>query len=163
VKEVLRWAPVTPLGIPHRSIQVNISQVYLHDEHSELKTRRCIIIQDDWYNGYFIPKHSVIIPNYWCMNRSTEIYGPDAHHFNPARYLDGNGQMAPAPPDTKEEGHITFGFGRRYCIGARVSNESMFINIAIMLWAMNIKCAIDAGGNPIPLDVVDCVEDGLVV
>jgi len=139
VKEVLRWAHITPYGIPHRSIQ------------------------DDWYNGYFIPKHSIIIPNYWCMNRSREIYGADAHDFNPARYLETNGQLAPAPPDTREEGHISFGFGRRYCIGARVTNESMFINLAITLWAMKIDCATGVEGKPIPVDVVDCVEEGLAV
>ncbi len=32
VKEVLRWYPVSPLGLPHR------------------------LTQDDWYNGYFLPK-----------------------------------------------------------------------------------------------------------
>jgi cytochrome P450 len=104
-----------------------------------------------------------MIPFYWSMNRNIEIYGPDAHHFNPARFLDGNGQIASAPPDTKEEGHITFGFGRRTCIGTRVAKESMFISIAVMLWAMNIECAIDQEGNPVPLDVVDCIEDGLAV
>lgn len=32
VKEVLRWHPVSPLGLPHR------------------------LTQDDWYEGYFLPK-----------------------------------------------------------------------------------------------------------
>ena len=104
-----------------------------------------------------------MIPNMWSMNRNPEIYGYDADHFNPARFLDGNGQMAPALPDTKEEGHVTFGYGRRSCLGRQVANDSLFINIATTLWSMNIECAIDAEGNPIPFDVVDCVEDGLAV
>ena len=69
--------------------------------------------------------------------------------------------MVPAPPDTKEEGHITFGYGRRSCLGRQVANDSLFINIAVMLWSMNIECAIDGEGNPTPVDVVECVEDGL--
>ena len=95
------------------------------------------------------------------MNRNTEIYGSDAHHFNPARFLDGNGHMVPAPPDTKEGGHIDFGYGRRSCLGRQVANDSLFINIAVVLWSVNIECAIDGEGNPIPVDVAECVEDGL--
>ena len=41
VKEVLRWGVVGPLGIPH------VSKV------------------DDEYNGYFIPKGTIIVGNIW--------------------------------------------------------------------------------------------------
>ena len=39
--ELLRWLPVAPLGVPHRSIR------------------------DDEYEGYFIPKDSMFIINIW--------------------------------------------------------------------------------------------------
>jgi cytochrome P450 len=41
VKETLRWHPVAPMGIPHMSID------------------------DDMYEGYHIPKGSLIMPNIW--------------------------------------------------------------------------------------------------
>ena len=41
VKEVLRWNSVTPLGGPHRSTE------------------------DDVYEGYCIPKGSIILTNIW--------------------------------------------------------------------------------------------------
>jgi cytochrome P450 len=41
VKEVLRWHPVAPMGLPHMSTV------------------------DDNYNNYFIPKGSIILPNIW--------------------------------------------------------------------------------------------------
>lgn len=41
VKEVLRWRPVGPLGLPRRTSQ------------------------DDVYEGYFIPKGSLVIANAW--------------------------------------------------------------------------------------------------
>ena len=97
------------------------------------------------------------------MNRNPEIYGSDAHHFNPARFLDGNSQMVPAPPDTQEEGHVAFGFGRRSCLGRHFANDSLFINIAVMLWSMNIECAIDTTGNLLPPNLVDCVEGGIAM
>lgn len=41
VKEVLRWHPVAPMGIPHMSVK------------------------DDMWEGYYIPKGSLIMPNIW--------------------------------------------------------------------------------------------------
>ncbi len=41
VKELLRWRSVVPTCVPHRSIE------------------------DDEYNGYLIPKGSIVIPNIW--------------------------------------------------------------------------------------------------
>jgi cytochrome P450 len=40
-KEALRWRPITKLGAPHATTE------------------------DDWYNGYFIPKGSVVVLNWW--------------------------------------------------------------------------------------------------
>ncbi|KAF8823188.1 hypothetical protein HHX47_DHR10000091 [Lentinula edodes] len=80
VREALRWHPVDPVGVPHQSNQ------------------------DDWYEGYFIPKGTICIANVWSLNRDIEAYGPDAADFNPRRFLDKNGQLKPALADTKEEG-----------------------------------------------------------
>lgn len=48
-----------------------------------------------------------------AMNRDPEVYGKDAEQFNPSRHLDEKGQIKPAPADTKEESHVTYGFGKR--------------------------------------------------
>ena len=53
---------------------------------------------------------SVSIPT---LHRETTVYGEDAEHFNPARFLNEDGSLKPPVPDTKDEGHTTFGFGRR--------------------------------------------------
>jgi len=47
------------------------------------------------------------------MNNDETIYGPDAKDFNPRRYLDDKGELRAPIPDTKDEGHVTYGFGRR--------------------------------------------------
>ena len=36
--ECMRWRPIVPLGVPHR------------------------LIEDDYYNGYFIPAGTLVIP-----------------------------------------------------------------------------------------------------
>ncbi|KAJ3514438.1 hypothetical protein NLJ89_g2380 [Agrocybe chaxingu] len=138
-KEVLRWRPVDPVGIPHCAAE------------------------DDWYEGYFIPKGTVMIPNVWLMNRDPEIHGPDAEHFNPARHLDKDGKLTVVVPDTKEENQLSYGFGRRVCLGRYVANNHIFLQIAIILWALNIELPKDANGKPIPLDVDDCRLHGLAV
>ncbi|EMD35209.1 hypothetical protein CERSUDRAFT_116679 [Gelatoporia subvermispora B] len=139
VKEALRWRPVDPLGLPHRCAD------------------------DDWYEGYYIPRGSICIANVWAMNRDPEVYGPDAEDFNPSRHLDENGRLAPAPADTHDESHVTYGFGRRLCIGRNIANNSLFIDIACILWSMRIEPTKDANGKPAMPDVSGCVQGGLVV
>ena len=139
VKEVLRWCPVVPLGIPHLSTE------------------------DDWYDGMFIPKGTIVIANTWELNHDPEIYGGDVAKFNPARFLDASGDVGPCPPETKEEGHVTYGFGRRVCVGKHVANNSLFIDIAVTLWACNIEPGKDEHGNVTPIDVDGCVQHGIVM
>ena len=137
VKEVLRWRPVGPMGIPH------------------------VPTEDDWYEGKFIPKGTICIPNLWHMNRDPEIFGKNAEHFDPARYLDASGDTIMS--DTKDHGHFSYGFGRRNCIGLHMANNSLFINIAVMLWATKIDRKKDAAGHFLPLDVDGCIDFGQVM
>lgn len=48
-------------------------------------------------------------------------------------------------------------------MGRHVANNSLFIDIAMMLWAMNIERLTDVDGKPLHLEVDDCINDGLVV
>ncbi|KAK7449191.1 hypothetical protein VKT23_013337 [Stygiomarasmius scandens] len=138
VKESLRLRPVDPVGLPHRSIE------------------------DDWYEGYYIPKGTTVIANVLSLNRDPEIYGPDAAEFKPERHIV-DGKIAPAVEDTKDESHFTFGFGRRICVGRHVANYGLFIDIACILWACHILPVKDASGKLI-LPVEDKeVNHGLVV
>jgi cytochrome P450 len=139
VKEAFRWRPMVPLGLPHLSTQ------------------------DDWYEGMFIPKGSIMMANVWSLNRDPEIYGADAVHFNPARFLDTSSEVISLAPESKEEGHVTYGFGRRICVARHIANNSLFIDITMALWACTIKPAKDNNGHVIPIDVDGCVEGGLVV
>ncbi|KAK7021883.1 hypothetical protein VNI00_017172 [Paramarasmius palmivorus] len=147
VREVMRWRTVTPIGTPHRAME------------------------DDWYEGYFIPKGTIVIANIWAMNKDKEIYGPDADEFNPGRHLGPDGKLALSPPDTKRdnnvsaEGNVSFGYGGRVCPGRHVANASLFINIACLLWAANIDAEKDSNGQPITPSLSDTstVNDGIVV
>ncbi|KAI0066945.1 cytochrome P450 [Artomyces pyxidatus] len=139
VKEALRWRPVGPVGLPHR------------------------VMEDDWYEGMFIPAGTICIGNVWALNRDPESYGADAEHFNPARFLNEKGELTSGPAETKDEGHHTYGFGRRVCVGKHIANNSMFIDIALMLWGCKFEHAKDEHGNTIPIDFDGWMEDGLII
>jgi len=129
VKETMRWRPAGPVGVPHR------------------------VIEDDTYEGYHIPEGAICIPNVWAMNNDPDIYGADVNEFNPSRYLDSEGKIKPAIVDTKEESHVTYGFGRRICPGRYIANNSLFIDIATILWALTIEPARDDKGEHIIPDI----------
>ena len=140
VKEVLRWRPAGPLGAPHRSTE------------------------DDWYEGMFIPKGTTCIANMWHMNRDPEIYGENPEDFDPGRHLNANGYLGSGLSDMNvmEHGHYTYGFGRRGCVGRYMADNSLFIDIAVMLWAIKFERKKDATGSPLPLDLDGWVNVGLI-
>ena len=137
-REVIRWRPAARLGTPHT------------------------IAEDDWYEGMFIPKGSVCRPNIWQCNRDRTIFGEDADDFKPERHLGDNGELLPGPKETSQEGHASFGFGRRVCVGKHLANNSLFILTARILWAANLRCMEDKKGMERLLDTNAFVEAGSI-
>ncbi len=139
VKETLRWRPSLPLGIPH------------------------IMAEDVWYEGVFIPKGTMCIANLWQCHHDPESYGDDAAKFNPERFLDAESRILPGPAETRDEGHSTYGFGRRACVGKHVANDTLFITIATVLWAANLERVRDLNGKEVHLDTETVVDTGMTV
>ncbi|KAH8831092.1 cytochrome P450 [Flagelloscypha sp. PMI_526] len=116
VIELLRWVPMAPVGMPHSTTS------------------------DDVYGEYFIPKGTMCISNVCMINRDPEVYGPDADLFRPSRHIDSStGKLQLPHPLTHDESHVTYGFGRRICVGRAVANQGLFINAASLLWAFKIE------------------------
>jgi len=67
--------------------------------------------EDDVYEGYFVPRGSIIMPNVWAMCHDPELY-PNPTQFKPERYLSEDGQHELKPCGVRDEAHV-FGFGRR--------------------------------------------------
>lgn len=139
VREVLRWRPVAPAGIPHA------------------------VIKDDWYEGMFIPKGTVCIANIWHCNHDRAVFGEDADEFRPERHLNEKGELSSGPVETNKAGNVTFGFGRRICVGKDLANDSLFIDISRMLWAANFERARDKHGKEVPLDLDRFMETGITM
>lgn len=115
------------------------------------------VIQDDEYMGYRIPKDAIIIGNHWSINLDEAVYD-NAMEFRPRRWIEN--PLLPLSP---------FGFGRRVCTGQHIAKNSLFINIARLLWAFNIErtsengvsaeidpLAFSQGFNSRPLDFEAC-------
>jgi cytochrome P450 len=139
VKETLRWRSAVPLGATHSSME------------------------DDWYEGMFIPKGTMCLTNVWHCHHDPTLYGNDAAEFNPGRFLDEHGRLIPGPVETHDDGHSTYGFGRRACVGKYVANDSLFMSMATVLWAARLECPRDESGKEVPLDTETTVDIGTVL
>ncbi|KZT10004.1 cytochrome P450 [Laetiporus sulphureus 93-53] len=91
-------------------------------------------LTDDVYRGFHIPKNSYIIANAWAITRDPEIY-PQPEHFDPERTQP---QMDPQD--------ITFGLGRRHCLGVHLANCVAFTFIARTLAVFDILKPLDEAG-----------------
>ncbi|KAJ5895358.1 hypothetical protein N7495_007049 [Penicillium taxi] len=63
IREVQRWRPIFPLGVPHSNQKEEI------------------------YDNYRIPKDSVVIANHWVMDSDHDVF-KDADDFRPERWIE---------------------------------------------------------------------------
>ena len=91
------------------------------------------------------------------------VFGNDADEFWPERHLDENGELLPGAFETNQAGHVTFGFGRRICVGKDLATESLFIDTVRILWATKLERIQDENGIEVPLDIETIVETGAVL
>ncbi|KAG7090446.1 hypothetical protein E1B28_009563 [Marasmius oreades] len=123
--EVLRWNPVTPLGVSHRARE------------------------DDEYEGYSIPRNTTVVPNIWAALHDESLYGPNTMDFDPDRFLKHD-VGKPLPPDP---GNIAFGFGRRICPGRHLAESSLWITMTYLLATFNVAKEVDSQGQEVEPDV----------
>ncbi|KAF9808713.1 hypothetical protein IEO21_07775 [Rhodonia placenta] len=120
LKEVYRWNPPAPLGIPHS------------------------VTEEDAYRGYAIPADTIVIPNIWAMSRDVEQYS-DPDTFLPERFE----AMSPQEANKKDPRKYVFGFGRRICPGRFLADSSVWLAIANIVATMDIQKARDISGKEI--------------
>ncbi|KAI1788178.1 cytochrome P450 98A3 [Ganoderma leucocontextum] len=121
VKELLRWHPAAPMGVPHR------------------------ILAEDEYNGHLIPGGATIFVNIWAILRNPELY-PQPDDFIPERFLDSAGKLDVHERDPAD---VVFGFGRRICPGRHFAESTLFILCASVLSVFEIGPPVGEDGTPI--------------
>ncbi|EJF63527.1 cytochrome P450 [Dichomitus squalens LYAD-421 SS1] len=133
VKECLRWQNAVPLCIPHA------------------------VLEDDEYDGYFIPAGTVVFPNSWqvAILHDPEMY-PQPERFIPERFLK-EGKL---DPDIRDPATVAFGFGRRICPGRYFAEAALFIQIARVLHVFDIGRPLDKHGEVIYIEPK--MKDGIL-
>lgn len=106
-------------------------------------------MSDDEWNGYVIPAGTWTQGNVWAIHHNERDF-PDPDRFNPERYMKDSPESRPFPT---ERGYMTFGWGRRVCSGQGLAEQGTFITVARLLWAFNIRKALDGQGREIPVDI----------
>ncbi|KZT04131.1 cytochrome P450 [Laetiporus sulphureus 93-53] len=120
IREVYRWNPPAPLGIPHATTE------------------------EVTYRGFNIPAGTMLVQNLWAMMQDAEIY-PQPEKFYPERF-EKMGANEISQKDTRK---IVFGFGRRACPGRQFADSSVWLAAASMIATMDIGKACDANGRTI--------------
>ncbi|KAL5820502.1 hypothetical protein ACOSQ3_022384 [Xanthoceras sorbifolium] len=90
INEAFRFRPVSPLLIPHESVE------------------------DCTINGFHIPEKSKIIINVWAIGRDPSAWN-DPEEFFPERFVGSN-----IDPHGRNFQLLPFGFGRRACAGMQL-------------------------------------------
>jgi hypothetical protein len=118
---------------------------------------------NDIYNGYFIPKGTIVIGNAWsaisCVSCCTMLLSsldrailhnpkdyPDPETFNPLQYLTQDGTLDPSVCDLHT---ACFSFGQCICPGWHLADTSLFTAVSTLLATVNIVCPKDADGKEI--------------
>ncbi|KAI0693571.1 cytochrome P450 [Cytidiella melzeri] len=120
-KEVLRWMPVAPMALPHRSTE------------------------DDVYENYYIPKGSIVLVNSWKILHDPEIYH-NPTQFIPERFIAKPGYTPEADPAS-----FAFGYGRRACPGSHVAETTIFLCAATSLAVFDVQPTVKDGKPVLPI------------
>lgn len=127
IKETLRWRPLPPNGVAHKSTK------------------------DDIYGDFFIPAGTIVQPSSWAIHRDEAVY-PRPDEFLPERWLDPAYPATYREPLTEYptiKNYSAFGFGRRICPGFNIMEKSLTIQAACIAWACNISKRVDQDGGTI--------------
>ncbi|KAG1789067.1 cytochrome P450 [Suillus plorans] len=68
ISEALRWRPVSPNGVPHRTTQ------------------------DVFWENYCIPAGTTVLGSNWAISKDPEVY-PDPDVFKPQRWMNDQGEL----------------------------------------------------------------------
>ncbi|KAI8939893.1 hypothetical protein NX059_003622 [Plenodomus lindquistii] len=141
VKETIRWMPTTVMAAPHSPIQ------------------------DDYYEGYKIPKGASVVINVWALHMDPSR-NPNPRVFDPSRFADDlrtEFECATARDPSKRNNYI-FGAGRRVCQGMHIAERSLLLAMTRLLWAFDFERPIDPQtGGLKPLPDIDDLRGNIAV
>ncbi|KAJ3504930.1 hypothetical protein NLJ89_g7683 [Agrocybe chaxingu] len=131
IREVHRWRPAAPLGLPHASTQ------------------------EVQYNGYVLPKGSTIFINIWGINHDPELFDRP-EDFWPDRFMKNEHGTRDGVDVSAWRDKLIFGGGKRVCPGTNLAHNSVNFNTALLLWTFTFEQSVDpVTKRPLTPDVWD--------
>ncbi|KAI9300930.1 cytochrome P450 [Cunninghamella echinulata] len=138
IKEVMRFRPVTPLGVPHTN-------------------KKDVILRN-----YLIPKGSVLAASMDAIHMNPDVYD-DPGTFNPDRFVNKtNSLYSSANGNINDRDQYNFGWGRRICPAVHLAESEMFYILTRLFSRCTIELPLDKNGNEIPVDI-ESAKDGIVI
>ncbi|KAI9258926.1 cytochrome P450 [Phascolomyces articulosus] len=139
-KECIRYRSTNHFPVPHESIK------------------------DFEYNGYFIPKGTLILSNTYTLNKSPDCY-VNPEEFMPERYIqDPTPISVSLNSNVEKRDQYMFGWGRRICPGVHLAEVELF-NFWVRIFATStIEPPLDNDtGLPVYPNLNSIHDAGIVV
>lgn len=89
------------------------------------------LTEDFAFEGYYFPKGTNFVINHASISTNPKTY-PEPDVFKPERWLDGH-------ESDILRGIWQFGGGRRVCVGYKLAQKSLFINISRLVYCYDYK------------------------
>ncbi|NXR14481.1 CP1A4 protein, partial [Semnornis frantzii] len=105
ILEMFRHSSFLPFTIPHSTTKATV------------------------LNGYYIPKDTCVFVNQWQVNHDEKLW-KDPSTFKPKRFLNAAGTEINR---TEGDKVLSFGLGKRRCIGETIGRWEVFLFLAILL------------------------------
>ncbi|NXI65579.1 CP1A4 protein, partial [Anseranas semipalmata] len=113
ILEMFRHSSFLPFTIPHRTTKATV------------------------LNGYYIPKDICVFINQWQVNHDEKLW-KDPSAFKPERFLKASGTEINKMESDKV---LTFGLGKRRCIGESIGRWEVFLFLTILLQQLEFSLA----------------------
>lgn len=104
-----------------------------------------MVTEDDEYDGYYIPKGSVVHIIEQALSYDPELY-PEPEKYNPARWLESSypSYQAPLSIYPRLMGFSGFGSGRRVCPGVELTESELLVACGSLISFFELKPLVDA-------------------
>ena len=96
--------------------------------------------RDSTLRQYIIPKNTMVLINAHCINHDEKVFRYPME-FNPSRWINDNGKFKSEDRDSI----ITFGMGRRECLGKSLARMEIFLFLVKMI--NKYKLEVPAGSK----------------
>ncbi|KAJ4370424.1 hypothetical protein N0V83_004942 [Neocucurbitaria cava] len=113
-------------------------------------------VTDVHWNGSIIPAKTMILVNAQAGNHDVDHFGPDAHVFNPERWLEPITEENKLGPFVERpltsQAHLSFGAGARACSGQAIATRLIYAALIRILSSYKI---VASESEPPNTDYVD--------